>query len=83
MKAEPLEEADGRRKDQSSGKGKPQGAVVDLPFVFVVRAKKSQQEQDRGDRSCNSQTEEGRAESSNSASKTDGNDGEKRRCVED
>jgi hypothetical protein len=46
MKAEALEESDSSRKYQSSRKGKRQGTVVDLPFVFIVRPKKTQQEQD-------------------------------------
>ena len=33
MKAEALAEADSRRKNQCSRKGKRQGTVVDLPFV--------------------------------------------------
>jgi len=37
MKAEALEEADGHSEGQSSDKGKRQGAVVDLPFMLIVR----------------------------------------------
>ena len=36
MKTEALEEADSRRKDQRSYKGKRQCTVVDLPFVLIV-----------------------------------------------
>jgi hypothetical protein len=46
MKAEGLQEADSRGKNQRSCKSKRQGTVVDLPFVLIVRAKKAQQEQD-------------------------------------
>jgi hypothetical protein len=57
MKAEALEEADGSRKDQGSTKSERQGAVVDLPFVLVIRPKKSQKEQDGRPCSRESQNE--------------------------
>jgi hypothetical protein len=57
MEAEALKEADSRRKNQCSCKGKRQGAVVDLPFVLIIRLKKAQQEQDGRPSSRNSQNE--------------------------
>jgi len=57
MKAEPLEKADSRRKNQSSHESKRQGTVVDLPFVLVIRSKKAQQEQDGRPCSRDSQNE--------------------------
>lgn len=80
---EALEEANSRRKNQCSRKGKGQGAEVDLPFVLIIRPKKTQQEQDCCRCSRDSQNNQERAERRNSASKTDGNDGEKRRQVEE
>jgi hypothetical protein len=41
MKTEALEEADSRRKSQCSGKGKRTSTIVDLPFVLIVRPKKT------------------------------------------
>jgi hypothetical protein len=46
METEPLKEADSGRKNQCSRKGKRQGAVVDLPFVLIIRPEEAQQEQD-------------------------------------
>ncbi len=77
METEALEEADSRRKNQCSCKGKRQGAVVDLLFALVIRPEKAQQEQDRGGGGKNSQSEQWRTERWNRDDKTDGNDGEK------
>jgi hypothetical protein len=57
MESEPLEKADSPRKKQCSREGKRQGAVVDLPFVLVIRPKKVQQEQDGCPCSRDSQNE--------------------------
>jgi len=83
METEALKKADGRRKNQCSCEGKRQGTVVDLPFVFIVRPKKAQQEQDRGGCPYNCQSEQGHTERWNRADKTDSNDGGKRRKIEE
>ena len=62
MKPEDLQEADGRGKNQCCREGERQGTVVDMPFVFIVRPKKAQQEQDGRRRSHDTQSEEGRVE---------------------
>jgi hypothetical protein len=41
MKTETLEKADSDSEGQSSDKSKRQGAVVDLPFVLIVRVQKA------------------------------------------
>jgi hypothetical protein len=42
MKSKHLQEADQGGKNQSSGEGKRQGAVVDLLFALVIRAQEAQ-----------------------------------------
>jgi len=83
MKAEGLEEADRRRKYQGSDEGKRQGTIVDLPFVFIVRAKKAPQEQDRCTCSRDGQNDEGCADRRNPTDQADGKDGKKRRKIEE
>jgi hypothetical protein len=82
METEALKEADSRRKNQRSRKAKRESTVVDLPFVLIIRTKKVQQEQDGCPCCRGSQNEKGQAERQNSARKTDGNNGEKRRKIE-
>jgi hypothetical protein len=83
MKAEALEEADSRRKYQRTDKSKRQGMIVELPFAFIVGPKKAPQEQDCCRSSRDSQNEEGCVERQNPTDKTDSNDGEKRREIEE
>jgi hypothetical protein len=82
MKTKPLEEADSRRKNQCSRKGKRQSTVIDLPFVLIVRPQKAQQEQDGRRCSRDSQNQYRLAEGEKPADKADGNNGEKRRKIE-
>lgn len=83
MKAEALEEADRCRKHQGSDKGKGEGAIVDLPFVLIIRAKKTRQEQDRHPRSNDGQSEQGLAERRTLTLNADSNDGENRGEIEE
>jgi hypothetical protein len=83
MKAEALEEADCRRKYQGSDKGKRQGTIVDLPFMLIVRAKKTRQEQDRYPRSHDGQSAQGCAERRTLTLNADSNETEKRREIEE
>jgi len=83
MKAEALEEADRCRKHQGSDKGKGEGAIVDLPFMLISRAKKTRQEQDRHPRSNDGQSEQGRAERRTLTLNADSNDGENRGEIEE
>jgi len=77
MKAEALEEADRRRKYKASDKSKRQGTIVDLPFVLIIRAEKTRQEQDRRARSNDGQSEQGCTERRDHTLKANSNDGEK------
>ncbi len=83
MKAEALEEADRCRKHQGSDKGKGEGTIVDLPFVFIIRAKKARQEQDRHTRSNDGQSKQGRAERRTLSLNADSNHAEERGDIEE
>jgi hypothetical protein len=78
MKAEALEEPDRCRKYQGSDKRKREGAIVDLPFVLIIRAKKARQEQDRHTRSNDGQSKQGLAERGTLTLNADSSDADKR-----
>ena len=44
MKTETLKKADSHSEGQSSDKSKREGAIVDLPFILIVRSQKTQKE---------------------------------------
>ena len=83
MQTESLKETDSCRKNQCSCKGKRQSTVVGLLFALIIRPKKAQEKQNCCSCSRNRQSEKGRTERKNSASKTGGNDREKRSKIEE
>ena len=57
MKSEALKETDSGGKDERTGKGEGQRAVVDLLFALIIGTQKAQKEQDGRPGSRNRQSE--------------------------